>query len=42
VKSMCKPIFLHRLVVRGGFERGANGRASRVLDDILRSVPVPV
>lgn len=42
VKAMCKPIFLHRMVVRGGFERGSNGRASRVLDDILRSVPVPV
>jgi MoxR-like ATPase len=42
VKFMCKPIFLHRLVVRGGFERGSDGRASRVLDEILRSVPVPV
>jgi len=42
VKQMCRPIFVHRMVVRGGFDRSTDGRASRILDDILRSVPVPV
>ena len=42
VKQMCQPIFLHRLVCRGGQDRGTNGQAARALDEVLRTVPVPV
>ena len=42
VKAVCPMIFLHRMVCRGDRDRGLNGVASRVLNDILRSVPVPV
>ena len=42
VKVMCRPVFLHRLVCRGGSDRGLDGHAARVLDEILRTVRVPV
>jgi len=42
VKKMCRPVFLHRLVCRGGSDRSRDGRAARALDDILSTVPVPV
>jgi len=42
VKRMCPPIFLHRLVCRGSRDHSDNGLASRVLEEILRTVPVPV
>ena len=42
VKQVCRPIFLHRLVCRGSRDRGGDGLASRTIDEILRTVPVPV
>ena len=42
VKEMCRPVFLHRLVCRSGRDRSGNGMAARALDEILRTVPVPV
>ena len=42
VKRICGPIFTHRLVCRGGFNRDGGGRASRIVEEILHTVPVPV
>lgn len=42
VKALCPSVFLHRLVCRSSRERGGDGHAARALDEILRTVPVPV
>ena len=42
VKEMCRPVFLHRLACRGSRDRTPDGPVVRVLDEILRTVPVPV
>ena len=42
VKRICRPIFLHRLICRGRQNRGSDGPASRMIDEILRTIPVPV
>jgi len=42
VKRICPAIFIHRLVCRGSRDRSGDGPASRVTEEILRSVPVPV
>ncbi len=42
VKQMCRPVFLHRLVCRASRDRGNDGLASRVISEILETVPVPV
>ena len=42
VKRICRAVFLHRMVCRGGRDRGLNGHAARILEEIIQSVKVPV
>ena len=43
VKGICGAVFIHRLVCRGAnHHRTNNGLAWRVVDEILRTVPVPM
>ena len=42
VKSMCRPIFLHRLICHDSRDHGPQSTAGGVVDEILSTVPVPV
>lgn len=42
VKTVCPSVFIHRLVIRGNRDHSLNGAAGLVVDELLKTTPVPI
>ncbi len=42
IKSVCPPVFIHRLVIRGSRDHSSNGAAGLVVEELLKTMPVPI